>query len=90
MTAEDDRLLSALADFGLEDPDAARSRTVINRATRTMARRRRFTQNRVLVLAAVYGAIIAPFAAGTLSVGYLAAVVVQAIFVLRIAQAGVF
>ena len=90
MTGEDDRLLRALADLGTEEPDAARARAVLERASRTMARRRLLAQNRVLIMAAAYGALVAPFAAGTLSVGYIAAAVVQAIIVMKVARAGIF
>ncbi len=90
MTPEDDRLLSVLGELGADDPDPARSREIIGRATRTIARQRRFARNRVLVTAAVYGAIIAPFAAGTLSAGYIAVAIVQAVLVLRVTQAGIF
>jgi hypothetical protein len=87
---EDDHLLLALRDLGIEDPDPARSRAVLAGATRTIARRRRFAERRIVVMAAVYAAMIAPFAAGALSAGFLAGAIVQAIVVLRYAHGGIF
>ena len=87
---DDEDLLRALRDLGTEEPASDRSRAVVASAVRTIARRRRLTERRVVVLAAVYGAMIAPFAAGGLSAAYLAAAIVQAIVVFRYAHPGIF
>ncbi len=87
---EDDDLLRALQDLRTEAPNPARSRAVVAEAVRTIARRRRFAERRVVVMAGIYASMIAPFAAGSLSAGYLAAAIVQAIVVLRHAHGAIF
>lgn len=87
---EREAMLGALADLGTREPDADRSRAVVASAVRTIARRRKLTERRVVVLAAVYGATLAPVAAGGLSAAYLAAAIVQAILVLRYAHPAIF
>lgn len=69
---------------------AARLGCQFSCATRAIARQRRFAQNRLVITAAVYGALIAPFAAGALSAGFIAAAIVQAIVVLPYAHPGIF
>jgi len=88
--AEDEDLLRALGSLEIREPDPDRSRAVLTGAARTIARRRRLAEKRVVVMAGVYAAMIAPFAAGSLSAGYLAAAVVQALVVLRFAHPGIF
>jgi hypothetical protein len=88
MTPEEDRLLTALADLGTEDPDPVRSRAIIARAAHAMVRHRRLATGRFALVAWAYRRIVEPIAAGTLSIGFIAAVVAQAIFVLRHTPAG--
>jgi hypothetical protein len=85
-----DDLLLALGDLPAQEPDPARSRAVLARATRTIASRRRLAQKRFVVTAAVYGRLLAPLATGGLSAGFIAAAVAQAVVVLQRAHAGIF
>jgi hypothetical protein len=90
MSPEQEDPLRALRDLGTRQPDAERSRAVVASAVRAIARRRKLTERRVVVAAAVYGATLAPFAAGGLSAAYLAAAIVQAVVVFRYAHTGIF
>ncbi len=87
---EDEDPVQALRDLPGREPGADRSRAVLAAAARTIARRRRLAERRLLVMAAMYAGIAAPFAAGSLSAAYLAAIVVQAIIVFRYAGPGIF
>ncbi len=87
---EDDNLLLALRALDRLEPDGERSRVLVERAARPITRRRRAAQSRGLMSAPMYAALIGPVAAGSLSAGYLAAVLIQAIVVFKYAGAGIF
>jgi hypothetical protein len=89
-SGEPDDLLRLLAGMPVQDLDPSRARVLLARATRTLARRRRFVQGRIALLAGIYGRIVEPVGAGALSVGFIVSVVAQAAFVLLHAHAGVF
>ena len=84
---EPDDLFMALANLPADDVDARRARAILAGARQTMARRRRFAAWRVTIVAATCTRIVAPAAAGALSLGFIAAVVAQAVLVLQRAGA---
>ncbi len=79
-------LLSALAALPCASPDPVRSQALIERATRTMARRRSSGERRTALSAGFYQAA-EPVAACLLSAAFLAGVFGQAFFVLAQANA---
>jgi len=83
-----DQWLSALEDLGSASPDPARSKALVARATRTIARRRARTEQQMKLLAGIYVRVVEPVAACALSVAFLAAVLGQAVFVIVQAHAG--
>ena len=85
---EPDDVLLALANLPTDDVDPDRSRAILAGARHAMARRRRFAAWRVTLLATACGRIVVPAAAGVLSIGFIAAVVAQAVVVLQHAEAG--
>ena len=86
--AESDGILRALANLPTDDVDPVRSRAILAGARRAIARRRRFAPWRVTLLAAACGRIVGPAAAGALSIGFIAAVVAQAVLVLQQVRTG--
>ena len=86
--AEPDDILLALANLPTDDVDPVRSRAILAAARYAMARRRRIAPWRVTLLAAACGRIVGPAAAGALSIGFIAAVVAQAVFVLQHVRTG--
>jgi hypothetical protein len=85
---EPDDILRALADLPADDVDPVRSGAILAGARRAIARRRRHAAWRVTLLAAACGRIVGPAAAGALSIGFIAAVVAQAVFVLQHVRTG--
>ncbi len=82
-----DDLFQALAQLGVEDIDHRRSRDILARATRTLARRRR-PSLRATSLAGFWTRVVEPVAVGALSFAFIAAAVSQTVFVLRHVQDG--
>ena len=68
---------------GTDGPYPVRSRAILARAAHAMVRHRRLATGRLALVAWVYRRIVEPIAVGTLSIGFIAAVVAKAIFVLR-------
>ncbi len=84
MSASDERdeLLAVLRDLPCAAPDPARSEALIARATGTIARRRVRAEQQMKVLVGIYVRVVEPVAACALSAAFLAAVLVQAVFII--------
>ncbi len=79
---ERDVLLTALGDLPRATPDPARSAALVARGARTIAGRRVRAEQRMKVLAGLYVRVVEPAAACALSAAFLAAVLVQVVFII--------